>query len=60
MCCILSGAGLHAEIRQVKFRKDRVKMQIWGKPAIFSHEVCLYITSFHSAARVSITFERAY
>ena len=25
----------------VKFRKDRVKIQIWSKP---SHELCLYIT----------------
>ena len=37
----------------VKFRKDRVKIQIWGKPAIFSHELCLYITRFvrHGASR---------
>ena len=38
---------IHAEIWRVKFRKDRVKFQIWGKPAIFSHELCLYITRFH-------------
>ena len=31
---------------EVKFSKDRVKIQIWGKPVIFSHELCLYITRF--------------
>ena len=30
-----SRVGLHAEIRRVKFRNDRVKIQVWGKPAIF-------------------------
>ena len=34
MCCIFSGV--------VKFSKDRVKIQIWAKPVIFSHELCLY------------------
>ena len=31
---------------EATFRKDRVKIQIWGKPVIFSHELCLYITRF--------------
>ena len=31
---------------EVKFSKDMVKIQIWGKPVIFSHELCLYITRF--------------
>ena len=43
--------ALYAEIRQVKFRKDRVKIQIWGKPVIFSHELCLYITRFVGSAQ---------
>ena len=33
---------------EVKFSKDRVKIQIWGKPVIFSHELCLYIMRFYS------------
>ena len=36
---------------EVKFRKDRVKIQIWGKPVIFSHELCLYITRFQGGYR---------
>ena len=31
---------------QVKFRKD-----IWGKPVILSHELCLYITRFVRVVR---------
>ena len=28
----------------VKFSKDRVKIQIWGKPVIFfSHELCPFL-----------------
>ena len=43
MCCVLSGVMPVA----VKFRNDRVKIQIWGKPVIlFFHELCLYITRF--------------
>ena len=37
------GVGLYGE---VKFSTDRVKIQIWGKPVIFSYELCLYITRF--------------
>ena len=33
---------------EVKFSKDRVKIQFWGKPVIFSNELCLYITRFAS------------
>ena len=36
---------------EVKFSKDRVKIQIRGKPVIFSHELCLYITRFASRTR---------
>ena len=39
---LLSSVGLFAEIRRVKFRKDRVKMQIWGD----------YITRFRMHARI--------
>ena len=35
---------------EVKFSKDRVKIQIWGKPVIFSHELCLYTTRFVASA----------
>ena len=43
MCCVFSGVMPVA----VKFRNDRVKIQIWGKPVIFFfHELCLYITRF--------------
>ena len=56
MCCILSGAqACMQKYGGVKFRKDRVKIQIWGKPAKAlpakashelpakaSHELCLY------------------
>ena len=36
---------------EVKFSTDRVKIQIWGIPVIFSHELCLYITRFRRASR---------
>ena len=36
---------------EVKFSADRVKIQIWGIPVIFSHELCLYITRFRRASR---------
>ena len=36
---------------EVKFSTDRVKIQIWGIPVIFSHELCLYITRFVQTAR---------
>ena len=56
MCCILlvvSGVGLYTEIWRVKFRKDRVKMQIWGKPAIF-FSWAMSVASFPGPARSSL------
>ena len=41
---LFGGVGLFAEIGRVKFRKGRVEMQIWGKPAIFfSWTICLRV-----------------
>ena len=46
MCCILSGVGLHAEIRELNFVTTGLKSKFGVNPQFFSHEQCLYITRF--------------
>ena len=49
MCCILSGVGLHAEIRkfgELNFVKTGLKSKFGVNPQFFSHALCLYITRF--------------